>query len=406
LGNWRAGEKLDLAAWQAFYRGSNNVFAAADGSSMTTNFFPVAASPQTAADDVLLALSRYDQDRQILIDSAARPHARFWINYEDGISALLPHLARFKSCGQYLCLHAEAARESGARQVAVQDVKLSFRLLESVRGEPLVISHLVRIAVLYTTIQSIWDGIADGDWTEAELRTFEEELRKLDFCRDYFAALEGERAFNVWSVDYVREQPGQRIQDMMSMMERVSEPAGVNVAVLSTVAELAPRGWFEQNKVTLNRILDTHALHIVDATNCTFSPQRAEDAWIAVQRTPLRPYTALARLLAPLHKVARQFAKGQCMVDLATAGCAIERYRLANGRLPETLQALVPQFSDVTPKDVITGTPLKYRQNSDGGFLIYSAGWDAADNGGKLANPDKAEWTESPGDWTWQIPVK
>ena len=44
-GNWAKAQRVDLAAWQAFYRGTNNVFAAPGGP--PTNYFPVAKEPQT-----------------------------------------------------------------------------------------------------------------------------------------------------------------------------------------------------------------------------------------------------------------------------------------------------------------------------------------------------------------------
>jgi hypothetical protein len=54
---WTKGQHLDLAAWQVYYRGSNNLFAAKSGA--LTNYFPIAKEPQSPAVDVLLALSRF-----------------------------------------------------------------------------------------------------------------------------------------------------------------------------------------------------------------------------------------------------------------------------------------------------------------------------------------------------------
>ena len=51
-----------------------------------------------------------------------------------------------------------------------------------------------------------------------------------------------------------------------------------------------------------------------------------------------------------------------CALPICLA-CALERYRLANGQFPETLDALVPKFVAKLPTDVITGTPLKYRRS-------------------------------------------
>ena len=65
-----------------------------------TNYFPIAKEPQSPAADVLLALSRFETNRQLLIAAAARPQARFWINYDAGFASLLPHLARMQGCSR------------------------------------------------------------------------------------------------------------------------------------------------------------------------------------------------------------------------------------------------------------------------------------------------------------------
>ena len=43
------------------------------------------------------------------------------------------------------------------------------------------------------------------------------------------------------------------------------------------------------------------------------------------------------------------------MVNEAQIACALERYRLAHGEYPETLDALVPQFIEKVPHDIIGG---------------------------------------------------
>jgi hypothetical protein len=65
---------------------------------------------------------------------------------------------------------------------------------------------------------------------------------------------------------------------------------------------------------------------------------------------------------------------------------AVERYRLARGRWPESLAALVPEFLAAVPADPYDGQPLRYRRLADG-VVVYSVGPDGADGGGQ-SNPD------------------
>lgn len=83
--------------------------------------------------------------------------------------------------------------------------------------------------------------------------------------------------------------------------------------------------------------------------------------------------------------------------------CALERYRLANGEFPETLESLAPRYIDRAPNDVIGGQPYKYRRTKDGQFMLYSVGWNEKDDGGV---PGKTLFDQTQGDWVWSYPDK
>jgi hypothetical protein len=65
----------------------------------------------------------------------------------------------------------------------------------------------------------------------------------------------------------------------------------------------------------------------------------------------------------------------------ARTALAVERYRLADGHLPESLENLVPTYMEVVPRDPFDGRRLRYftREN---GFVVYSVGDDLTDEGG------------------------
>jgi hypothetical protein len=91
----------------------------------------------------------------------------------------------------------------------------------------------------------------------------------------------------------------------------------------------------------------------------------------------------------------------QMRVNEAQIACALERYHLAKGEYPEALDALVPQFIEMLPHDIINGEPLKYRRTAEGSFLLYSVGWNETDDGGQaVAHPELAENLKMR-DWVW-----
>jgi ABC-type transport system involved in multi-copper enzyme maturation permease subunit len=67
----------------------------------------------------------------------------------------------------------------------------------------------------------------------------------------------------------------------------------------------------------------------------------------------------------------------------AVAILAVERYRLAHGNWPKSLDDLAPAFLREVPADPFDGKPLRYRRLPDG-VVIYAVGFDGTDDGGKL----------------------
>jgi hypothetical protein len=69
----------------------------------------------------------------------------------------------------------------------------------------------------------------------------------------------------------------------------------------------------------------------------------------------------------------------QAVVNLSVTALALERYRLANGRYPTSLEELVPDYLGEIPKDPYDNSPLRYRKNPER-FVLYSIGHDLTDD--------------------------
>ena len=64
---------------------------------------------------------------------------------------------------------------------------------------------------------------------------------------------------------------------------------------------------------------------------------------------------------------------------------ALERYRIAHGRWPDTLDKLVPEYLASIPLDPFDGRPLRYSLKDDAAF-IYSISENLVDNSGEVAS--------------------
>ena len=79
-----------------------------------------------------------------------------------------------------------------------------------------------------------------------------------------------------------------------------------------------------------------------------------------------------------LTREVRSLARLRC----AQAALAVERFRLARGRPPESLAELVPDYLDGVPEDPYDGEPLRYGQLGRG-FVVYSVAENGVDEGGR-----------------------
>ena len=86
-------------------------------------------------------------------------------------------------------------------------------------------------------------------------------------------------------------------------------------------------------------------------------------------------------------------AESFAFTRLASSAIAVERFRLANGQLPESLKALTPRFLSTVPIDPFDGANLRYRR-LPAGYLIYSVDRDRHDDGGQ-ERPDYMNDTET-----------
>lgn len=63
------------------------------------------------------------------------------------------------------------------------------------------------------------------------------------------------------------------------------------------------------------------------------------------------------------------------------AAIAVDQFRRREGRLPETLDELVPDFLPAVPRDPFDGQAIRYVVKQDG-YLIYTCGSNRIDDGG------------------------
>jgi hypothetical protein len=407
-GDWAKGDITDFRAWQAYYRAPapTNRY-----STIKTNEFPIAPQPQSPAEDVLLALSKYDSAIEELRTASKLPDSRFPLDYnaENPAGILLPHLALLKRSAQVLELRAIAELQNGQNEKTLDDAKLVLRLTDAVRTEPFLISHLVRVAMLEDcTLQPIYEGLVEHKWSAAQLVELDSELAKLDFLADYQNVQKSEIFFSAEVANFLR-----RHRDYANQFVQMDIRYRGDAKFQFAIYHFMPGGWFYQSALKNGRTWEEY-LPAVNHDAMTISPALVQRADAAANNAIsfFDPLDGLKRtfnseFLSTGHFL-KEIAYAQTSVDLARVAIALERYRLAHGGYPDSLDALVPQFIAKVPHDVIGGGPLHYRLTSDGQFVLYSIGWNERDDGGVvvLEKGSTPVVDINQGDWVWRYPQK
>jgi hypothetical protein len=259
-------------------------------------------------------------------------------------------------------------------------------------GKPItLIGAMIHVAVAGLYADTVADGLRMQAWRDPQLRALEQQLGEVRLASSLAETFIDEPMFSLRTMETSsREELTKLLGEWGNSTKKV------------WLLKHAPRGWLEQNMVVHAR-LGYQFFSGLDVTNQTVSPRAIDEAGRALQRNSGRssPYRFLTDAFMPNWvKAMQRFALNQTSVNEAAVACALERYRLAHGEYPETLNALTPQFISKLPHDVVGGQPLKYRRTDDKQFRLYSVGWNETDDGG-LGVAGSVE----KGDWTWP-PVK
>ena len=305
-----------------------------------------------------------------------RPSAYFPLQYEKNFSTPIPHVSQMLVLGQTLGARSLAELVLGEANQAKADVLMILGLSKALKDEPILIVMLVRESLVAIAMISIDKGIELHRWSAEDLIDLENHLEQIQLMKDLPFALRGERA-NAYAflksltttANWIRKPKDVISPDNMNFINSVIQPA------LETMEGSDSIGW---NIKTL-----------LFPGLAEFESNRIEQMF--------RLYATL--LLPHLEGSARKTAENQCKVNQAIIACALERYRLAHGSYPATLEVLAPDYLAKLPNSPITGKPMNYSLQTDGTFTLWTPGWNLKSLNGKLGE------YSGDGDIVWNQPL-
>jgi len=357
--------------------------------------------------DVLDALRKVDPMLDEISVASRLPFTRIPIHYELGYDAMNPCAGPIITMSYIFELRALVELDDGQVDRAADDAASLIRL-----GRALTIDDFVSYTPAAQGIQVVWEGLAAHRWSDAQLIEFQNELQKLDFLdvfRRHIYLQTLEVTESLWPTFAQPDRLRRFLESELSIYVHSDKDKKDVKRMLARSGSTIfgfPEGWMYQNNLLEGRFVQ-EAMSAFDVPNHHVDVRKLE-ANDRTMEMPLTPYTVLVKIagLTKLEYASENAAHAQTPVDEANIACAIERYRLANGKLPETLDLLVPIYIAKIPNDIISGKRLIYRRTSDDNYVLYSVGWNGNDDGGKIVTKKDGSLDFEKSDWVWTYPGK
>jgi len=306
--------------------------------------------------------------------------SRFPINLKRGIFTLLPHLIKMKGATHVLTAESLLYAASGDNAGACRSLTAAGSLAESIADEPLLIPYLVRIACWNIIVSRMESIVNVGTLTDDQLASLQMMLGRAERSQNLARALAGERA-GVVAIHIDRK--------MQAVAFSPAPESSGSPDKLKITAWLATRKVTGLFKKDLTFYLNAMATNIAMAE--LPYPERLQSGRHAVlsspNRDPLNSYLDLPMLAKLFLRDANQTAQ----IRVARTALAVERHRRAHeNALPANLTELVPTYLDTVPLDPADGQMLRFKKRNPG-YVIYSMGSDANDDGGKELDPNNRD---------------
>ena len=323
-------------------------------------------------------LSDNMESLRLLHKAVLMKSCRYPIDLTRGVNTLLPHLNRVRQAARLFELDSIQHTEEQQPQPVVESVVAALGVSQSLNQEPVLISYLVRIACQGITLESLERVLNRIPLTDAQLSKLAAGIQESENHQAFTRAFVGERCMGV---DVFQ---GQRTGK--HSLKEISGGTGDEDA-------LWPRVYRATGLLNLDEreYLDIME-HYVKATQLPPHESMAAFDGVNDKVQRLAPWHLLSRILLPeLGAVMSKAARCDAKIRDTQAALAIERYRLANGKLPSQLSDLVPAFLPAVPSDPFDGKPLRYKTLAKG-YVVYSVGDDREDNGGVEKNSKGVSW--------------
>jgi hypothetical protein len=309
---------------------------------------------------------------KLLHQAASMKYCRYPADLAEGGMVSLRHIGSLRQAEKLLELEVIHALDQKQQAQAVESAIAALSASRSLNEEPMLISYLVQVACEGLALENVKRIVNTASLTDSQLMQLSAALQESDNLPSLTRAMVGERCFEGDIFQDVRSGKTP-LKDVYIVEERLDLP----IFLVATYK--------------LSRLLDLDYRTYLDSMDGFIMatqlppPQNVAAAQVVettVQQLPLHRRVLSGTFTVGLDRAIMNACRNAAQLRNAQVVIAIERYRLANNKLPDQLSNLVPTFLASVPSDPFDGKPLGYKKTSDS-YTVYSVGESPRDNNGK-----------------------
>ena len=336
--------------------------------------------PQQLAEQVKMLLSKNRETIEELHKAAELTQSRYPIDMTRGFATLLPHLAQLKRLGQLLGWEAVQQSADGSKDAALKALKSAFAVAASLDEEPILISSLVRMAILQETLRAMERVVSEQTLTTGELEALSGLLVRAE-ARGKHALrrnISGERGFGLsgFEMDYKMfaavsmggTAPGSDLPgEVRLVLYELRRAVGISDK---------DKAFFISSMAAYEKTLELEYPEMLREAR-----RIHQEIMTELQDNRIR-YMVSGMLLPGVDAAVQKAAINAGFLRSARTALAIEEFRLKRGKMP-TIDELVPEFLPEVSRDPVSGEVLVIEKLSKGYRVGAEEASELKTNGGK-----------------------
>jgi len=340
-------------------------------------------------------LAAFRERLDLLYRAAMLPPGRYVLDYTQGIQIEAPHTTDIRWNVRLLrmdAVHAALNNDPGRAYEALVAAMAVVRILDN---EPVLIIQMLRCSCVGIIFDTFREVLVRVEFTEEQLARLQEWFADAYDPNAVYNALIAERVFGIMAF----KSPA-----LLAADDKDWENEAYAASILEVAAALGfyRREWDRyfsgmEELIAALRMPYPEARKACDRLQNRLHFRNPSERSRRREQRRYSPLPGLTKTLYSFARLPETAARDRARSALGTAAAAIERYRLAAGDFPETLQALVPAYLPAVPEDPIDLQPMRYRCGEEA-CVVYSIGTNGVDDGGK---PGKVL---NEGDITFSLP--